>query len=132
MESVSTNIWQEPKLTGVGGDKLPALTGIVTESVAGYLDNLLSAQWNYREAVNLKIKTALAHKIRSIEKGFKNREYISKERETLKQGNRNKWSELATVIGKHNNLYYISHQSLLLRVSPQRLIRSREYIRHRP
>ena len=26
------------------------------------------------------------------------------------------------VIGKHNNMYYISHQSSLLRLSPQRLI----------
>ena len=40
----------------------------------------------------------------------------------MKQGNRNKWLVPATIVGKHNILYYISHQSLLLRVSPQRLI----------
>ena len=55
---------RNPKLLGVGGDRLPALTGTVTEVVACHLNNLLSAQINYREAVNLKkIKTALAQKI---------------------------------------------------------------------
>ena len=114
---------RNPRLPGVGGDRLPALTGTVTEVVAGHINNLLSAQRNYREAVNLKkIKTALAHKIRSTEKEFKNGEKVYYKRENLKQGNRNKWSGPATVIGKHNNMYYISHQSSLLRVSPQRLI----------
>ena len=56
---------RNPKLPGVGGDRLPALTGTVTEVVAGHLNNLLSAQRNYREAANLKkINTVLAHKIR--------------------------------------------------------------------
>ena len=114
---------RNPRLPGVGGDRLPALTGTVTEVVAGHINNLLSAQRNYREAVNLKkIKTALAHKIRSTEKEFKNGEKVYFKRENLKQGNRNKWSGPATVIGKHNNMYYISHQSSLLRISPQRLI----------
>ena len=84
MESVPACIWQEPKAYGVGGDKLPALTGTITEAVAGHLDNLLSAQRNYREAVNLKkIKTALAHKIRSTEREFKKkfkRKCISRKR----------------------------------------------------
>ena len=114
---------RNPRLPGVGGDRLPALTGTVTEVVAGHLNNLLSAQRNYREAVNLKkIKTALAHKIRSTEREFRNGEKVYFKRENLKQGNRNKWSGPATVIGKHNNMYYISHQSSLLRLSPQRLI----------
>ena len=39
---------RNPKLPGIGGDKLPALSGTITEAVAGHLDNLLSAQRNYR------------------------------------------------------------------------------------
>ena len=33
-----------------------------------------------------------------------------------------KWSGPVTVIGRHGNVYYIVHQSSLLRVAPQRLI----------
>ena len=51
-----------------------------------------------------KIKTALVHKIRSTEREFKNEEKVYFKRENLKQGNRNKWSGPATVIGKHNNV----------------------------
>ena len=69
-----------------------------------------------------KIKTALAHKIRSTEKEFRNGDKVYFKRENLKQGNRNKWSGPATVIGKHHNMYYSSHQSSLLRLLPQRLI----------
>ena len=114
---------RNPRIPGVGNDRLPALTGTVTEVVASHINNLLSAQKNYREAVNLKkIKTALAHKIRSIEKEYVSGDKVYFKRENLKQGDRNKWSGPATVIGKHGNIYYISHQSSLLRVSPQRLI----------
>ena len=40
----------------------------------------------------------------------------------MKQGNRNKLLGPGTLVEKHNNLYYISRQFSLLRVSPQRLI----------
>ena len=64
---------------------MQALTGTVIEAIAGRLDNLLSAQRNYREAVNLKkIKTALAHKIMSTDREFKNREKVYYKRENLK------------------------------------------------
>ena len=54
---------RNPKISGIGGHKQLALTGTIMEAVAGHLDNLLSAQRNYREAVNLKkIKTALIQK----------------------------------------------------------------------
>ena len=42
----------------MGGDRLLALTGNVTEVLAGHLNHLPSAQRNYREAVNL-YRTAL-------------------------------------------------------------------------
>ena len=114
---------RNPRIPGVGNDKLPALSGTVTEAVAKHINNLISAHKNYREAVNLKkIKVALAHKIRSIERDYVNGEKVYYKREILKQGDRNKWSGPATVIGKHGNVYYISHQSSLLRVSPQRMI----------
>ena len=38
---------RNPKAPGIGGDKLPALSGTITEALAGHLDNLLSAQRNY-------------------------------------------------------------------------------------
>ena len=38
---------RNPKLPGIGGDKLPALSGTITEAVAGHLDNLLLAHRNY-------------------------------------------------------------------------------------
>ena len=80
---------RNPKLPGIGGDKLPALTGTITEAIA---------KRNYREAVNLKkIKTALANKL-DPQRDFKNVERAYFKRENLKQGNRNKWSGPATVI----------------------------------
>ena len=71
----SLNLWLESISVNIS----------VTEVVAGHLNNLLSAQKNYREAVNLKkIKTAIAHKIRSTEGEFRNGEKVYYKRENLK------------------------------------------------
>ena len=52
----------------------------------------------------------------------RNRKMLPEDENKLLQGDRKKWSGSATVIGKHGNVYYLSHQSSLLRVSPQRMI----------
>ena len=102
---------RNPKLPGVSRDRLPALIGTVTEVEASHLNYLMSAKRNYIEAVNLKkIKTALACMFRSTEREFSNGEKVYYKRKNSKQGNRNKWSGLATIIGKHIDMYYISNQ----------------------
>ena len=96
---------RNPKPPGIGGDKLPALSGTIMEALGGHLDNLLSAQRNYRESVNLNmIKTALVYKLRSTEREFKNGEKVYFKRENLKQGNRSKWEAHQSLLHKSSVL----------------------------
>ena len=39
---------RNPRIPGVGNNRLPVLTGTVTEVVASHINNLLSAQKNYK------------------------------------------------------------------------------------
>ena len=110
---------KNPNLPNIFNDKLPALEGTTTsETIAKHIQALHAANKSFQEVqCDSKIRKALAHKVRAVERMFQAGESVY-----FKRDGNNRWRGPATVIGNVGSVYFIKHQGSLLRLAACRLI----------
>ena len=111
---------KQPNLPDIMSDKLPALEGVTTsESVAAHITAMYAGRKAFTEAMyDEKIRKALRHKVRAVE-----RRYISGEQVFYRRdGDKKEWRGPATVIGNKGSVHYLVHQGEVVRVAACRLV----------
>ena len=115
---------KNPHLPNIMTDKLPALSGVTTsESVAAHIQGLYSGRKAFMEAVcDDRIRKALRHKVRAVERRFEQGEQVYYRRE----GDKAQWRGPATVLGSKGAVHYLVHQGDVVRVAACRLVSTAE------
>ena len=115
---------KDPHLPNILTDKLPALSGVTTsESVAAHIQGLYSGRKAFMEAVcDDRIRKALRHKVRAVERRFMQGEQVYYRRE----GDKAQWRGPATVLGNKGAVHYLVHQGDVVRVAACRLVSTAE------
>ena len=108
-----------PNLPNVLTDKPPALEGTtISDSVMAHLQALHSARKGFIEAESSeRIRRALRHKIRVVERQYQHGEKVYYKREDS-----NKWRGPASVIGNEGNTYWLRHGAHAVRAAINRMI----------
>ena len=111
---------KNPTMPGVMQDKLPALCGVTTsESVATHIQALYSSRRAFTTALcDDRIRSALRHKVRAVERQFQQGEEVFFQRE----GDSHRWRGPATVLGNKGTVHYLVHQGEVIRVSSCRMV----------
>ena len=115
---------KDPHLPNIMTDKLPALSGVTTsESVAAHIQALYSGRKAFMEALcDDRIRKALRHKVRAVERRFMQGEQVYYRRE----GDKAQWRGPATVLGNKGAVHYLIHQGDVVRVAACRLVSTAE------
>ena len=111
---------KDPKLPNIMTDKLPALEGVTTsESVAAHINALYAGKKAFTEVqCDEKVRKALRHKVRAVERTYKAGEQVFFRRD----GDKARWRGPATVLGNKGSVHYLMHQGDVIRVAAFRLI----------
>ena len=101
-------------------DRLPVLEGVTTsESVAAHINALYAGRKAFAEAqCDEKIRKALRHKVRAVERTYNQGEKVYYRRDSDKS----RWRGPATVLGNKGSIYYLVHQGDVIRVAACRLV----------
>jgi hypothetical protein len=111
---------KNPNLPNIMTDKLPALSEVTTSaSVAEHIQALNAGRKAFTESLcDNKIRQALRHRVRAVEKHFAQGEAVYYRRD----GDKAQWRGPARVIGKKGSVHFLEHQGELLRVHACRMI----------
>ena len=111
---------KDPKLPNIMTDKLPALEGVTTsESVAAHINALYAGRKAFTEVqCDEKVRKALRHKVRAVERTYTTREQVFFRRD----GDKARWRGPATVLGNKGSVHYLVHQGDVIRVAACRII----------
>ena len=115
---------KNPNMPGFMQDKLPALCGVTTsETVATHIKAMCTARKAFTTALcDDRIRAALRHKVRAVERPFQQGEEVFYRRE----GDSHRWRGPATVLGSKGTVHFLVHQGQVLRVSSCRMVSTGE------
>ena len=113
-----------PDLPNLVQDRLPALSGVTTsQSLAKHLQALHSARTAFTATMcDQKLRTAMRHKVRAVERHFNQGEQVYYRRD----GDKAMWRGPATVLGNKGSVFFLVHQGQVLRVSSCRMVSTEE------
>lgn len=111
---------KNPTMPNILTDKLPALNGVTTsQSLADHIQGIYAGRQAFTEALcSDRIRTALRHKVRAVEKEYRQGDKVYYRRD----GGGHMWKGPATVLGRKGTVYFIVHQSQVYRVAGCRLV----------
>lgn len=115
---------KDPNMPNILYDKLPAMSGVTTsESVVAHISALHRSRIAFTEQMcDQKVRTALRHKVRAVERTYGAGEKVYYRRD----GDKAEWRGLSIVIGNCGSVHYLVHQGNVIRVAACRLVTTGE------